>query len=95
MINKKVLAVALLLSQQSFAGSFYAQGGYKGEFFNHDGSIKITGLKDDINSNSLTVNSNTDKGIAFSKYNPNHNAPFAASVALGYKGLYPGEIRLS
>lgn len=90
MINKKVLAVALLLSQQSFAGSFYAQGGYKGEFFNHDGSIKITGLKDNQDSNSFTVNSNTEKGIAFSKYNANHNSPFAASVAVGYKGLFPG-----
>lgn len=90
MINKKILAVALLLSQQSFAGSFYVQGGYKGEFFNHDGSVKITGLKDSAESKSLTVDSNTEKGIAFSQYNANHNSPFAASVAVGYKGLFPG-----
>ncbi|WP_375603713.1 P44/Msp2 family outer membrane protein [Wolbachia endosymbiont of Anurida maritima] len=95
MISKKTLAVtalALLLSQQSFASEtegFYFGSGYYGQFFNGMGELKTstTGIK------NLSINdrdAQNTKGQSLSKYKGDYNPPFAANVALGYTGELNG-----
>lgn len=95
MINKKTLAVtalALLLSQQSFASEkmgFYTGGGYHSQFSNKTSALKIiapaTGISDP------TVNDRVAEktaGQSFDKYKPDYNPPFAANVKFGYAGEF-------
>lgn len=95
MISKKTLAVtalALLLSQQSFASEtegFYFGSGYYGQFFNGMGELKTstTGIK------NLSINdrdAQNTKGQSLSEYKGDYNPPFAANVVLGYTGELNG-----
>ncbi|MDR0772923.1 MAG: P44/Msp2 family outer membrane protein [Wolbachia pipientis] len=100
MINKKTLAVtalALLLSQQSFAGEtkrFYFGSGYYGQFLNGIGELKAKiGDTATTATNNVSVNyrsAQNTKGQSLSKYKGNYNPPFAANVALGYTGELNG-----
>ncbi|WP_264723469.1 P44/Msp2 family outer membrane protein [Wolbachia endosymbiont (group A) of Sphecodes monilicornis] len=100
MISKKTLAVtalALLLSQQSFASEtegFYFGSGYYGQFFNGMGELKAKiGDTAATDANNVSINDrsaqNTD-GQSLSKYKGDYNPPFAANVALGYTGELNG-----
>ncbi|WP_353273823.1 P44/Msp2 family outer membrane protein [Wolbachia endosymbiont (group A) of Ennomos erosarius] len=94
MISKKTLAVtalALLLSQQSFASEtegFYFGSGYYGQFFNGMGELKAKiGDKDAADTNKVSINdrdAQNTEGQLLSKYKGDYNPPFAANVALGY-----------
>ncbi|RDD35105.1 Surface antigen, protein [Wolbachia endosymbiont of Cylisticus convexus] len=95
MMSKKTLAVtalALLLSQQSFASEaegFYFGGGYYGQYLNF-GELKAKiGGQDATSANMVSINdrnSRDTKGQLLSKYKGDYNPPFAASVAFGYTG---------
>ncbi|WP_349967317.1 P44/Msp2 family outer membrane protein [Wolbachia endosymbiont of Armadillidium arcangelii] len=95
MMSKKTLAVtalALLLSQQSFASEaegFYFGGGYYGQYLNF-GELKAKiGGQDATSANMVSINdrnSQDTKGQLLSKYKGDYNPPFAASVAFGYTG---------
>ncbi|KLT23156.1 surface protein B [Wolbachia endosymbiont of Armadillidium vulgare str. wVulC] len=94
-MSKKTLAVialALLLSQQSFASEaegFYFGGGYYGQYLNF-GELKAKiGGQDATSANMVSINdrnSQDTKGQLLSKYKGDYNPPFAASVAFGYTG---------
>lgn len=96
MISKKTLAVialALLLSQQSFASEtegFYFGSGYYGQFLNYMGELKAKiGDTAATAANNVSVNDRSaqnTKGQSLSKYKGDYNPPFAANVALGYTG---------
>ncbi|WP_264707227.1 P44/Msp2 family outer membrane protein [Wolbachia endosymbiont (group A) of Acrocera orbiculus] len=91
MISKKTLAVtalALLLSQQSFASEtegFYFGSGYYGQFFNGMGELK-TSTTDIKNLSINDRDAQNTKGQSLSEYKGDYNPPFAANVALGYTG---------
>ncbi|AZU37900.1 P44/Msp2 family outer membrane protein [Wolbachia endosymbiont of Bemisia tabaci] len=95
MMSKKTLAVtalALLLSQQSFASEtegFYFGGGYYGQYLNL-GKLKAKiGDKDAKDDNRVSINdidAQRTEGQLISKYKGDYNPPFAANVALGYTG---------
>ncbi|MFP3016716.1 MAG: P44/Msp2 family outer membrane protein [Wolbachia sp.] len=96
MISKKTLAVtalALLLSQQSFASEtegFYFGSGYYGQFYNGTGELKAKiGNTDAKGDNRVSINdmsAMSTKGQLLSKYKGDYNPPFAANVAFGYTG---------
>ncbi|THA19604.1 P44/Msp2 family outer membrane protein [Wolbachia endosymbiont of Aedes aegypti] len=95
MMSKKTLAVtalALLLSQQSFASEtegFYFGGGYYGQYLNLGGLKAKIGGKDATDANKVSINdrnAQSTKGQLISKYKGDYNPPFAANVALGYTG---------
>ncbi|WP_264731468.1 P44/Msp2 family outer membrane protein [Wolbachia endosymbiont (group A) of Sphaerophoria taeniata] len=96
MISKKTLAVtalALLLSQQSFASEtegFYFGSGYYGQFLNGMGELKAKiGDKDAEDTNKVSINDTSaqrTEGQLLSKYKGDYNPPFAANVAFGYTG---------
>ncbi|MHC3897962.1 UNVERIFIED_CONTAM: P44/Msp2 family outer membrane protein [Wolbachia endosymbiont of Nasonia longicornis] len=95
MMNKKTLAVtalALLLSQQSFASEtegFYFGGGYYGQYLNL-GKLKAKiGGKDATDDNRVSINdidAQRTEGQLISKYKGDYNPPFAANVTFGYTG---------
>ncbi|QJT94089.1 P44/Msp2 family outer membrane protein [Wolbachia endosymbiont of Diaphorina citri] len=95
MMSKKTLAVtalALLLSQQSFASEtegFYFGGGYYGQYLNL-GKLKAKiGDKDATDDNKVFINDrNTEKTEPqqISKYKADYSPPFAANIAFGYTG---------
>lgn len=95
MMNKKTLAVtalALLLSQQSFASEtegFYFGTRYYGQYLNL-GELKAKiGSKDATDANEVSINdrnSQNTKGQLLNKYKADYTAPFAANVAFGYTG---------
>lgn len=96
MISKKTLAVtalALLLSQQSFASEtegFYFGSGYYGQYLNYTGELKAKiGDTAAAAINKVSVNdrdAQNTKGQLLSKYKGDYNPPFAANVAFGYTG---------
>ncbi|MDR2046221.1 MAG: P44/Msp2 family outer membrane protein [Rickettsiales bacterium] len=96
MINKKTLAVtalALLLSQQSFASEtegFYFGSGYYGQYLNYMGELKAKiGNTAAAATNNVSVNDRSaqnTEGQSLSKYKGDYNPPFAANVAFGYTG---------
>lgn len=95
MMSKKTLAVtaiALLLSQQSFASQtegFYFGGGYYGQYLNL-GKLKAKiGGVDATNDNRVSINDISAKrteGQLISKYKGDYNPPFAINVTFGYTG---------
>lgn len=96
MINKKTLAVtalALLLSQQSFASEtegFYFGSGYYGQYLNYMGELKAKiGDTAATAADNVSVNdrdAQNTEGQLLSKYKGDYNPPFAANVAFGYTG---------
>ncbi|WP_353288899.1 P44/Msp2 family outer membrane protein [Wolbachia endosymbiont (group A) of Pogonocherus hispidulus] len=96
MISKKTLAVtalALLLSQQSFASEtegFYFGSGYYGQYLNYMGELKAKiGDTAATSANKVSVNdrdAQNTEGQLLSKYKGDYNPPFAANVAFGYTG---------
>lgn len=100
MISKKTLAVtalALLLSQQSFASEtegFYFGSGYYGQYLNYMGELKAKiGDTAATAANNVSVNDRSaqnTEGQSLSKYKGDYNPPFAANVALGYTGELNG-----
>ncbi len=100
MISKKTLAVtalALLLSQQSFASEtegFYFGSGYYGQYLNYTGELKAKiGDTAATATNNVSVNDRSaqnTEGQSLSKYKGDYNPPFAANVALGYTGELNG-----
>ncbi len=100
MISKKTLAVtalALLLSQQSFASEtegFYFGSGYYGQFLNYTGELKAKiGDTAATAANKVSINdrdAQKTEGQSLSKYKGDYNPPFAANVALGYTGELNG-----
>ena len=96
MISKKTLAVtalALLLSQQSFASEtegFYFGSGYYGQYLNYMGELKAKiGDTAATDAGNVSVNGRDDQnteGQLLSKYKGDYNPPFAANVAFGYTG---------
>lgn len=100
MISKKTLAVtalALLLSQQSFASEtegFYFGSGYYGQFLNYTGELKAKiGDTAATAANNVSINDRSaqkTEGQLLSKYKGDYNPPFAANVALGYTGELNG-----
>lgn len=96
MISKKTLAVtalALLLSQQSFASEtegFYFGSGYYGQYLNYMGELKAKiGDTAATDTNNVSVNDRSaqnTEGQSLSKYKGDYNPPFAANVAFGYTG---------
>ncbi|WP_374698411.1 P44/Msp2 family outer membrane protein [Wolbachia endosymbiont (group B) of Limnophora tigrina] len=96
MISKKTLAVtalALLLSQQSFASEtegFYFGSGYYGQFLNGMGELKAKiGDTAATADNKVSINdrsAQSTEGQLLSKYKGDYNPPFAANVAFGYTG---------
>ncbi|WP_264687963.1 P44/Msp2 family outer membrane protein [Wolbachia endosymbiont (group A) of Sympetrum striolatum] len=100
MISKKTLAVtalALLLSQQSFASEtegFYFGSGYYGQYLNYMGELKAKiGDTAATADNNVSVNDRSaqnTEGQSLSKYKGDYNPPFAANVALGYTGELNG-----
>ncbi|QCB62479.1 P44/Msp2 family outer membrane protein [Wolbachia endosymbiont of Drosophila mauritiana] len=95
MMSKKTLAVtalALLLSQQSFASEtegFYFGGGYYGQYLNL-GKLKAKiGDKDATDDNRVFINDrNTERTEPqpISEYKADYSPPFAANIAFGYTG---------
>lgn len=95
MMSKKTLAVtalALLLSQQSFASEtegFYFGTRYYGQYLNLGGlKAKIRG-KDATDANKVSINDRNAKnteGQLLNKYKADYTPPFAANVAFGYTG---------
>lgn len=100
MISKKTLAVtalALLLSQQSFASEtegFYFGSGYYGQYLNYMGELKAKiGDTAATADNNVSVNDRSaqnTEGQSLSKYKGDYNPPFAANVAFGYTGELNG-----
>ncbi|WP_353277917.1 P44/Msp2 family outer membrane protein [Wolbachia endosymbiont (group A) of Agelastica alni] len=100
MISKKTLAVtalALLLSQQSFASEtegFYFGSGYYGQYLNYMGELKAKiGDTAATDTNNVSVNDRSaqnTEGQSLSKYKGDYNPPFAANVAFGYTGELNG-----
>ncbi len=100
MISKKTLAVtalALLLSQQSFASEtegFYFGSGYYCQYLNYTGELKAKiGDTAATATNNVSVNDRSaqnTEGQSLSKYKGDYNPPFAANVALGYTGELNG-----
>ncbi|WP_341821107.1 P44/Msp2 family outer membrane protein [Wolbachia endosymbiont (group A) of Myopa testacea] len=96
MISKKTLAVtalALLLSQQSFASEtegFYFGSGYYGQYLNYMGELKAkigdTAATAAGNVSVNDRNAQNTEGQLLSKYKGDYNPPFAANVAFGYTG---------
>ncbi|MDR2831502.1 MAG: P44/Msp2 family outer membrane protein [Rickettsiales bacterium] len=96
MSNKKILAItalALLLSQQSFASEtegFYFGGGYHGQFFNSIGSLEVKQTSEAGKATHFTINEtyigDKIKGQKPNKYKGDYNPPFAANIAFGYTG---------
>ncbi|MDN5247695.1 MAG: P44/Msp2 family outer membrane protein [Wolbachia endosymbiont of Tyrophagus putrescentiae] len=77
MINKKLLVVALLLSQQSLSGELYLRGGYHGEFVNYVGSLKIKDVNNYVRPSKINKINN---------HKSNYNPLFSAGIAFGYQG---------
>ncbi len=100
MISKKTLAVtalALLLSQQSFASEtegFYFGSVYYVQYLNYTGELKAKiGDTAATATNNVSVNDRSaqnTEGQSLSKYKGDYNPPFAANVALGYTGELNG-----
>ncbi|WP_338406355.1 MULTISPECIES: P44/Msp2 family outer membrane protein [unclassified Wolbachia] len=100
MISKKTLAVtalALLLSQQSFASEtegFYFGSGYYGQYLNYTSELKAKiGGADATATNKVSVNDRSAQntgGQLLSQYKGDYNPPFATNVALGYTGELNG-----
>lgn len=95
MINKKTLAVtalALLLSQQSFASEkmgFYTGGGYNNQFSNKTSALKITNPTTGINNQTINDRDATKTASqSLDKYKPDYNPPFAANIKFGYAGEF-------
>ncbi len=96
MISKKTLAVtalALLLSQQSFASEtegFYFGSGYYGQYLNYMGELKAKiGDEDAADTNKVSINdrdAQNTKGLLLSEYKGDYKPPFAANVAFSYTG---------
>ena len=90
MINKKTLAVtalALLISQQSFAygeQGFYLGGGYHNQIINRAPLEATTkGVTEVLINDRNTVKT---KGQELEKYKADYNPPFATNFTLGYAG---------
>ncbi len=100
MISKKTLAVtalALLLSQQSFASEtegFYFGSGHYGQYLNYMGELKAKiGDTAATAAKNVSINDRSaqnTEGQLLSKYKGDYNPPFAANVALGYTGELNG-----
>lgn len=95
MMSKKtsaVTALALLLSQQSFASEaegFYFGSRYYGQYLNL-GELKAKiGDKDATDANKVSINdrnAQNTEGQLLNKYKGDYNPPFAANIAFGYTG---------